>query len=81
MYLCECMLVGLPLFALTELAFAKIVLPRLSDIFEYISYAYSPVLYLAIFGIYAVSSFIVLLIMICSYIGKHSIRELKAGEV
>ena len=81
MYLCECMLVGLPLFALTELAFAKIVLPHLSDIFEYISYAYSPVLYLAIFGIYAVSSFIVLLIMICSYIGKHSIRELKAGEV
>lgn len=81
MYLCECMLVGLPLFALTELAFAKIVLPRLSDIFEYITYAYSPVLYLAIFGIYAVSSSIVLLIMICAYIGRHSIRELKAGEV
>lgn len=80
MYLSECMLVGLPLFALTELAFAKLVLPRLSNIFEYITYAYSPVLYLAIFGIYAVSSFIVLLIMICTYIGRHTIRELKAGE-
>ncbi|MGN1102781.1 MAG: FtsX-like permease family protein, partial [Huintestinicola sp.] len=81
LYLSECMLVGLPVFALTELLYAKLVLPLLSDIFEYIGYAYSPLLYLAIFGIYAVSSFVILLVMISIYISRRSINELKAGVV
>ncbi len=80
-YLCECMIIGLPLFALSMLLFDKIALPVLSEIFEYISLAYSPLLYSAIFGIYAVSSFAVLLIMISTYISRHSITELKAGEL
>ena len=80
-YLCECMIIGLPLFALSMLLFDKIALPVLSEIFEYISLAYSPLLYSAIFGIYAVSSFAVLLIMIGTYISRHSITELKAGEL
>ena len=79
-YLLECMIIGLPIFALTQLAFDKLVLPMLSNIFEYISYAYSPLLYLVIFGIYAVSSFIVLLIMISVYIFSRSIIELRAGD-
>ena len=78
-YLTECMLVGLPVFALTILAFDRLALPVLSNIFEYISYAYTPLLYLAIFGIYAVSSFVILLVMITLYIGKRSIKELKVG--
>jgi hypothetical protein len=81
LYLSECMLVGLPLFAATELAFDRLALPALSKIFEYIGYAYSPILYLAIFGIYAVSSFVVLLIMIRVYVGNRTITQLKAGEV
>lgn len=79
-YLLECMIIGLPIFAFTQLAFDKLVLPMLSNIFEYISYAYSPLLYLVIFGIYAVSSFIVLLIMISVYISRRSINELKTGK-
>ena len=80
-YLCECMIIGLPLFALSMLLFDKAALPALSKIFEYISLAYSPLLYLAIFGIYAVSSFGVLLIMIGTYISRRSITELKACEL
>lgn len=80
-YLLECMIIGLPLFALTMLAFDKLALPALSGIFEYIGYAYSPLLYLAIFGIYAISSFIILLIMISVYISRRSITELKAGAL
>ena len=79
-YLFECMIIGLPIFALTQLVYDKLVLPMLSNTFEYIGYAYSPLLYLAIFGIYAVSSFIVLIIMISIYISRRSIIELKSGK-
>ena len=79
-YLLECIIIGLPIFALTLIAFDKLVLPLLSNIFEYIGYAYSPLLYLAIFGIYAVSSFVILLIMISVYISRRSITELKTGK-
>lgn len=78
-YLLECMIIGLPIFALTQLAFDKLALPMLSNTFEYISYAYSPLLYIAIFGIYAISSFVILLIMISIYISRRSIIELRAG--
>ncbi len=79
-YLFECMIIGLPIFALTQLVYDKLVLPMLSNTFEYIGYAYSPLLYLAIFGIYAISSFIVLIIMISIYISRRSIIELKSGK-
>ncbi|MCD8096311.1 MAG: hypothetical protein LUE12_09350 [Ruminococcus sp.] len=79
LYLSECMIVGLPVFALTELLFSKIALPLLSNVFEYIESGYSPIIYLAIFGIYAVSSAVVLLIMLSSYIGRHTIKDLLGG--
>ena len=75
----ECMVVGLPLFAITEIFYDKVVLPLLSDTFEYITYAYSPLLYFVMFAIYAVSSFIVLFIMIVLFVSKRQITELKAG--
>lgn len=78
-YMTECMIVGLPLFALTELIYSKLILPALADTFEYITYAYSPLLYFVIFAIYAVSSFIVLFIMITVFVSKRQITELKAG--
>ncbi len=81
MYLTECMLVSLPLFALSMLIYDKILLPMLSRVFEYIEFAYSPLLYIAIFGIYAGACFIVLLIMISVYVGGHTIAQLKAGDV
>lgn len=79
-YLLECVIIGLPIFALTQLAFDKLALPMLSNIFEYIGYAYSPLLYLVIFGIYAVSSFVILFVMIALYISRRSINELKTGK-
>ncbi len=78
-YMTECMIVGLPLFALTELIYSKLILPALADTFEYITYAYSPLLYFVMFAIYAVSSFIVLFIMIVLFVSKRQITELKAG--
>ena len=79
-YLLECVIIGLPIFALTQLAFDKLALPMLSNIFEYIGYAYSPLLYLVIFGIYAVSSLVILFVMIALYISRRSINELKTGK-
>ena len=81
MYIGECMLVSLPLFALSEFCFDKLLLPILSGVFEYIEFAYSPLLYLAIFGIYTGACFIVLFIMISAYVGRHTIAQLKAGDV
>ena len=80
-YLLECVIIGLPIFALTQLVFDKLALPLLSNIFEYIDYAYSPLLYLAIFGIYAISSIVILFIMISVYISRRSIIELRAGDM
>ncbi|MCD7740621.1 MAG: hypothetical protein LUI06_00180 [Ruminococcus sp.] len=79
LYLSECLIIGLPFFALTELVFSKLALPALSNVFEYIESGYSMIIYLAIFGIYAVSSFVILLIMISAYIGRHSIKDLMSG--
>ena len=81
MYIGECMLVSLPLFALSEFCFDKLLLQILSGVFEYIEFAYSPLLYLAIFGIYTGACFIVLFIMISAYVGRHTIAQLKAGDV
>lgn len=78
MYLAECMLVNIPVFALTELAYHKLLMPRLAEVFEHIEGAYSFKLYLFIFLIYTVASLTVMLIMICSVISKHSLVELKA---
>lgn len=80
-YLLECVIISLPIFAITQLVFDKLALPLLSNIFEYIDYAYSPLLYLAIFSIYAVSSIIILFIMISVYISRRSIIELRSGDM
>lgn len=76
MFLTECMMIAVPLFALTTLVYDKYVLPKLGRHFEYIESAYSFKLYLLIFGIYIAATFVVLLFMINGFLRKN-IREAK----
>ncbi len=76
-YLIECMLINAPLFALTQLCYHKLIMPKLSDLFPHMQGAYSFKLYAAIFGIYVVASLVVMLIMIVATIRKHSLVEQK----
>ncbi len=76
-YLCECLVVSLPLFALAELAYSKLLTPLLSKVFVNLQGAYSFKLYAEIFVIYAVSLTVVMLVMICVQVAKHSLAQLR----
>jgi ABC-type antimicrobial peptide transport system permease subunit len=76
MFITECMLLMIPLFLITTLVYDKIILPKLGAHFEYMESAYSAKLYLLIFAIYTVVSFVVLSFMISKFL-KKSIREAK----
>lgn len=76
MYLAECMIIAIPLFALTTFAYDRFALPILSKHFEYMEAAYSVKLYLLIFGIYIAATLIVLMLMISGFLRKN-IREAK----
>ncbi|MBE6845703.1 MAG: FtsX-like permease family protein [Ruminococcus sp.] len=76
MFLSECMMIAVPLFALTTLIYDKFVLPKLGKHFEYIESAYSTKLYLLIFGIYIAATLVVLIFMISGFLRKN-IREAK----
>lgn len=76
MFLSECMIITVPLFAATTLIYDKFVLPKLGQHFEYIESAYSIKLYLLIFGIYIAATLVVLLFMINGFL-KKTIREAK----
>lgn len=80
MFLSECMLITIPVFALTALCYDRFVLPVLAKHFEYIRSAYSLTLYLIIFAIYVFSSLIVLGIMIYFGFLRKTIRETKGGN-
>jgi len=79
MFLSECMIITVPVFALTSLCYDKFVLPVLARRFEYIESAYSMKLYLIIFAIYVLSSLIVLGIMIYFSFLRKTIRESWGG--
>ncbi len=76
MFISECMIIAVPLFAVTTLIYDKFVLPKLGRHFEYIESAYSIKLYLLIFGIYIATTLVVLLFMISGFL-KKTIREAK----
>jgi len=77
MYLAECMLINLPLFALTEFLWHRLLMKRFASLFEHFENAYSFKLYAVIFGIYAVSSGAVMLLMIMLTVRRHSLIEAK----
>ncbi len=80
MYLAECMAVNIPLFALTQLAFHKLLLPQLEKIFPEISEGYSFWLYAAVFGIYILISALIMRAMINKLVNSHSLVELKSAH-
>ncbi|MBR1764389.1 MAG: hypothetical protein IJ746_03245 [Ruminococcus sp.] len=77
MYLSECLLVSLPLFALSEYLWHRLLMPRAAELFEHFESAYSFKLYAAVFGIYAASVTAVMWLMIAFTVRKHSLIELK----
>ncbi|MBR1764388.1 MAG: hypothetical protein IJ746_03240 [Ruminococcus sp.] len=77
MYLGECMLLVLPLFGLSELAFDLAAKPLLGRIFEHLAGAYSLRIYLAIFGIFTGSALVAVTVMLLLTIKKRSITEQK----
>ncbi|MDE6500985.1 MAG: hypothetical protein K2L10_02750 [Ruminococcus sp.] len=79
MFLSECMIITIPVFALTSLCYDKFILPALAVHFEYIESAYSMKLYLIIFAIYVLSSLIVLGIMIYFSFLRKTIKESWGG--
>lgn len=81
MYICECMLIVIPLFALTELFYHTVIMPKLSTVFEYMESAYSLNIYLYIFVIYIAISFVVLLGMILFTLRKQNLIDQKAKTV
>ena len=77
MYLLEGLIINAPLFALFEVAYHKLIMPRLTDMFPHMKDAYSLKLYAVIFGIYVAASLIVMLTMIAFTVSKHSLASLK----
>lgn len=80
MYLAECMMLILPLFALTELLWHKLLMRRIASLFEHFENAYSLKLYLIIFAIYTAASAVVMYVMIMLTVRRHSLIEMKTGS-
>lgn len=77
-YLSECLVVNLPLFALSEYVYHKLLMPRFAENFEHFSGAYSKKIYLAIFVIYASASLLLMLIMSVRTVRSHNINETRS---
>lgn len=76
-YYLECVFVSFPLFALSEIIYAQVLLPLLGQVFDYIEYTYSFTLYVVIFLIYAILSSLVMLLSIIQFVYNKQIIELK----
>ncbi len=79
-YLAECLVINVPLFALTELLYHKLIMPRLASLFPNMAGAYSFALYAVIFAIYIGASTIIMRYMIIATVRKHSLVALKSAN-
>lgn len=77
MYLAEGMIINVPLFILTELAYHMLILPRIERIYEGISKAYSINVYVSMFIMYIAIVTAVMFCMVYRLINKHSLAEIK----
>ncbi len=78
-FLVECMIIMIPLFITTTIIYDKFLLSWFGDYIEYISEVYNTKIYLTIFVIYTLTSLIVLITMIKSFLQK-TICEAKGGK-
>ena len=78
-YLLECVIINAPLFLVTEIIFAKLLVPLLARFFPMIRLAYNVKLYAAIFFIYLFALCFVMLIMLFVKLHFHSIAQARSA--
>lgn len=76
-YVIENIIINAPLFALSELAFHKLILPHLKGLYPTMGERYTLKGYILIFIWYIVISLIVMLAMVIHTVRKHSLIQLK----
>ncbi len=70
-YLIECLAITMPVYVITCVAFEKLILPWLSELYKYGFRSFNVKIYLVMFGIYFGVSIVILLIMLCGNIKKN----------
>ncbi len=78
-YLLECVIINAPLFLVTEIIFAKLLVPLLARFFPMIRLAYNVKLYAAIFFIYLFALCGIMLIMLFGKLHFHSIAQARSA--
>lgn len=73
-YLGECLTVSLPVFIIGMLSYIPVMKNVLSHIFPYLEGSYTPTIYLALFGIYAVLMVIIIGIMLLFILSKSAAK-------
>lgn len=79
-YLGECCLITMPLFLIGTAAFVPFMKNVLSDIFPYMSDAFSPIIYLIITGIYFVMMLMIISIMLFSVLRNKTVEILNTNH-
>lgn len=78
-FLVECLVMIVPVYLLSAIIYAKLLLPQLSSMFPYMEGSYTLAIYFAIFLIYLGITLIVLSIMVSQQIRRKSLLESKRG--
>ena len=79
MYIGECLLLGIPVYLLGAAVFVLLLKYCFSPLFPYMADAYSPKIYLAIFGIYLVTMLVIMAVTVSLHMRKTILSALR-GE-
>lgn len=80
-YLGECCLISFPVFALGTAVYIPVMHLFLAKAFPYMEESYSPVIYLALFGIYAAIMLVVITIILVKVLRKNPVEIRREGTV
>lgn len=75
--LLECLMFTVPAYWLAAFLYSRLFMPNLTPLFPYMADSFTPILYIALFGIYLVSILTVLVIMLHRRIARVSIVSLE----
>lgn len=76
----ECLFMIVPVYAVSVYLFSKVLLPRLTKLYPYMSGSFSTKSYLALFGIFTTLTLISIIIMICISFHKQILVSLNGRE-
>lgn len=79
MYVGECLLLGIPVYLLGLAVFRLLLVRCFSAMFPYMADAYSPKIYLAIFGMYLVTMLVIMTVTVSVHVRKSILSALR-GE-